>query len=201
MKPLVPPPRFPSNPAGLRLGLVLLLQLAGWCARGQEVVLQFNHEPVGKPVVAYTNNGVIFLPAHPATRSQAVPRVMFFPHLKTDQQGILNAMADDPIPVKVRFPDGASSVTLVLWGSTGCPARLEAFDTAGHVVDQASLPAVPARTSPADPVPSFELTVKAPEIAYVCFSGPRAGEYLAAEEVRFTPLPRPAASAPPTPPK
>ena len=46
-------------------------------------------------------------------------------------------MADDPIPVKVKFPTAASSVTLVLWGSTGCAARLEAFDAAGKVVDQA----------------------------------------------------------------
>lgn len=34
----------------------------------------------------------------------------------------------------------------------------------------------------------FELTVKAPAIADVRFSGPRSGEYLAADELRFTPL-------------
>ena len=44
---------------------------------------------------------------------------MFFPHLKTERTGILNAMADEPIPVEVRFPKPASSVTLVLWGSIG----------------------------------------------------------------------------------
>jgi hypothetical protein len=124
---------------------------------------------------------------------------MFFPHLKTEKKGILNAMADDPIPVKAQFPTAVSSVTLVLWGSTGCAARLEAFDTGGKLVDQASVAAVPARTSPADPVPSFELTVKAPEIAYVCFRGPRTGEYLAAEEVRFAPANGANASAQPIP--
>jgi hypothetical protein len=31
------------------------------------------------------------------------------------------------------------------------------------------------------------LTVRGPEIAFVRFSGPRAGEFLAADEVRFTP--------------
>jgi len=164
--------------------------------RAQEVILHFESEPVGKPVFGYTNNGVVITPAHAATRSTAVPRVMFFPHLKTAKAGILNAMADDPIPVKVQFPDGAASVTVVLWGSTGCPARLQAFDAAGNVLDQASIPAVPARASPADPVPSFDLTVKAPEIAYVCFSGPRVGEYLAAEEIRFTPLPHANPSVP-----
>ena len=77
-------------------------------------------------------------------------------------------------------------------GSTGCPAKVEAFDKDGKLVDTASVTKVPERSSPADPVPTFELTVKAAEIAYVCFSGPRTGEYLAAEEVRFTPLPEPA---------
>jgi len=42
--------------------------------------------------------------------------------------------------------------------------------------------------APVDPVPFFELTVKAPEIAYIRFSGPRNGEFLAADEVRFVPL-------------
>ncbi len=183
-------------PPKLRLGLFVLAFAAS--AHSQEIVLHFDQETVGKPVPAYTNAGVIFTPAHPATKSKAVPRVMFFPHLKTVRKGILNAMADDPIPVKVRFPQAASSVTLVLWGATGCPARLEAFAADGRRLDQVSLPAVPGRTSPADPVPSFELTVKASEIAYVCFSGPRAGEYLAAEEVRFTPQNVSPASQPPT---
>jgi hypothetical protein len=172
----------------LKIALLVCALAFGPAARAADVVIHFDAAEVGKPVPAYTNNGVVFSPAHGATRSAAVARVMFFPHLKTDQKGILNAMADDPIPVKVQFPAGASSVTLVLWGSTDCPARVQAFDPDGKVVDEASVAAVPARSSPADPVPSFELTVKAPNIAWVCFSGPRAGEYLAAEELRFTPL-------------
>ena len=35
-------------------------------------------------------------------------------------------------------------------------------------------------------VPFFELTVKAPDIAAIRFSGPRNGEFLAADEIRFT---------------
>ena len=46
----------------------------------------------------------------------------------------------------------------------------------------------PARKKPEDPVPTFELAVKADEISYVEFSGPRTGEYLVADEVRFVPL-------------
>jgi hypothetical protein len=34
----------------------------------------------------------------------------------------------------------------------------------------------------------FTMTVKSSRIAYVQFSGPREGEYPAADEVRFTPL-------------
>jgi hypothetical protein len=78
-------------------------------------------------------------------------------------------------------------VTIVFWGSTGCAAKLEAFDQDGKLVDKASIEAIPSRKAPGDPVPTFELTVKGTNIAYVEFSGPRAGEYLAAEEVRIVP--------------
>jgi hypothetical protein len=81
-----------------------------------------------------------------------------------------------------------STVTLALWGSTGTPALLEAFDAEGKVVDQARLESIPVRKTPADPVPIFTMTVSAARIAYIQFSGPREGEYLVADEVRFTPI-------------
>jgi hypothetical protein len=112
---------------------------------------------------------------------------MFFPHLATNHKGILNAMANEQaIPVKATLPATASEVTLVLWGSTGCPALVEALDEKGNVVDKVSLAAVPGRKAPADPVPFVELTVKAPAIAAIRFSGPRDGEFLAADEIRYT---------------
>jgi hypothetical protein len=55
------------------------------------------------------------------------------------------------------------------------------------VVDRASLEAAPSRKAPGDPIPLFTMTVKAANIAYIQFSGPREGEYIAADEVRFTP--------------
>ena len=113
---------------------------------------------------------------------------MFFPHLETNHKGLLCAMATEPIPVQARFPKPVSSVTLVFWGSTGCSALVEAFDAKGARVDKAVLAVIPSRIAPGDPVPFFELTVKAPEIASICFSGPRAGEFLAADEIRFTPV-------------
>jgi hypothetical protein len=157
-----------------------------------EIVIDFEQAEIGKPVPTWTDKGVVFKLAGPLTQSKAVGRVMFFPHLATNRKGILNAMAtEQAIPVQATFPTSVSVVTLVLWGSTGCPALLEALDKDGNVVDKASVAAVPGRKAPADPVPFVELTVKAPAIAAIRFSGPRNGEFLAADEVRFRTRPLP----------
>ena len=163
-------------------------------ARAAEVVINFDQVEVGKPVPAWTNQGVVFKLTRNPSRNRAAGRVMFFPHLDTDRKGILNAVSDESIPVQLLFPNGASSVTLKLWGSIGSAALVEAVNDQGEVVDKASLPVVPKRSSPADPIPSFELTVKAANIASVRFSGSKPGGFLAAEEVRFTPLPSSAAT-------
>jgi hypothetical protein len=153
------------------------------------VVVDFEKaELTGRWVESWEEKGVVFTPAHAPTRSRAKAKLMFFPHIASGRKGILSAMADDPIPVKASFPGGASSVTLVLWGSTACSAKLEAFDQEGKLVDKAALDVIPGRKAPGDPIPTFELTVKASHIAYIQFSGPRVGEYLAADELRFTPV-------------
>jgi hypothetical protein len=154
-----------------------------------EVKIDFEQATIGKPVTNWVEQGVVFTLAHEPKESKVAGRVMFFPHLATDRKGILCAMATEPIPVQATLPQGASSVTLELWGSTGCAAKLEAFDKNGQLVDKASIAVVPGRMKPEDAIPPFELTVRAPTIAYVRFSGPRKGEFLAADEVRFTPLP------------
>jgi hypothetical protein len=136
---------------------------------------------------SWTDKGVVVKLAGPLSQSKAAGRVMFFPHLATNHKGILNAMAtEQAIPVQVTFPESASAVTLVVWGSTGCPALVEALDENGQVVDKATVAAVPGRKAPGDPVPFLELTVKAPAIAAIRFSGPRNGEFLAADEIRYT---------------
>jgi hypothetical protein len=166
----------------------LVLAVAAATSRAQEVVIDFEQAEIGKPVPTWTDKGVEFKLAGPPTRSKAKGRIMFFPHIETNRKGILNAMAtEQAIPVQATFPGKASAVTLVLWGSTGCPALLEALDQNGRVVDKVSVEAVPGRKAPADPVPFVELTVKAPAIAAIRFSGPRDGEFLAADEIRFTP--------------
>ena len=170
--------------------LLLLVLVSSGPVFGQtEVVVDFEKAEIsGRWIESWEEKGVVFTPAHAPTRSKAKARLMFFPHLSSNRKGILSAMADDPIPVRVRFPTGASSVTVVLWGSTGCPALLEARDSEGKLVDKASLDTIPGRKAPGDPIPTFELTVKGTHIAYVQFSGPRTGEYLAADEVRFSPI-------------
>jgi hypothetical protein len=167
----------------------LVFAVGALSVAGAEIVIDFEQAPItGRWIDSWEEQGVRFTPAHEPTKSKAKARLMFFPHLSSGKKGILSAMADDPIPVKAQFPNGASSVTVVFWGSTGCAARLEAFDQDGKVVDEASIEVIPGRKAPGDPIPPFELTVKGPAIAYIQFRGPRVGEYLAADELRFTPL-------------
>ena len=153
-----------------------------------ESVLDFANAPVGKPSPSWTEGSVTFTLASPPQHSKAQPRIMFFPHLKTDRHGILNAMANEQaIPVKAEIAGGATSVTLVLWGTIGCHAWLEAHDKDGKLLDRAALPnTVPERKSPSDPIPSFELTVKAQDIAYILFGGAHNGGALVADEMRYT---------------
>jgi hypothetical protein len=171
------------------IGFIVILLFTRLGFAQTNVVVDFERaEITGRWIESWEEKGIVFTPAHPPTRSKAKAKLMFFSHIPSGRKGILSAMADDPIPVRARFPTGASSVTLVLWGSTRCPARLEAFDADGKLLDKASMDVIPARKAPGDPIPTFELRVKGNNIAYVQFSGPRTGEYLAADEVRFVPL-------------
>lgn len=174
-------------------GALLALGVARLGAAAPAVVIDFERAEIGKPVPAWTEQGVVFALAGPLANSQAAGRVTFFPYLPTERKGILNAMANEQeIPLQATFPAPVAAVTLVLWGSTGCPAKVQAFDRDGKLVDEVSLAAVPGRRAPADPVPQVELTVKGAAITTIRLSGPRTGEFLAADEVRFVPAADPA---------
>ena len=138
-------------------------------------------------VEKWEEKGVVFTLAHAPQKTKAKGLIMFFEHLSTGKKGIGSAMALEQIPVRATLPKPAATVELTFWGSTGVPAILEAFNAEGKLVDRAALPAAPSRQNPGDPVPTFVLSVKANQIAYIQFSGPRPGEYLAADELRFTP--------------
>ena len=179
----------------VRVALCLCLSAAAaGASAGQEVVVDFEHAvtvlPDGKAsrIPKWEEKGVVFTLAHEPRTSKGKGMLMFFTHLSDGHKGIVCAMATEPIPVRATFPKPVYSVTVAMWGSTGMPAVLEAFDGEGKVVDRASLQSIPGRKAPGDPVPVFTMKVSAPRIAYIEFSGPREGEYLAADEVRFTPV-------------
>ena len=66
----------------------------------------------------------------------------------------------------------------------GSEAVVEAYDADGKVADRVSREKVPERTGPDQPIPSFDVTVRAPAIAYIRFSGAPPGGYLVCDEVR-----------------
>jgi hypothetical protein len=177
------------------LGLLLLVASTMTCALAAdaEVVVDFESavpllaEQKASRVPRWEEKGVVFTVAHEPQQTRGKGLLMFFTHLSTGHKGIVCAMATEPIPVRAAFPGPVSSVTVSFWGSTGTPAVLEAFDATGQSVNRASVPSVPGRKAPGEPVPTFSMTVKGERIAYVQFSGPREGEYLAADELRFTP--------------
>ena len=173
--------------------LLMLCATAGvWCA--DRVVVDFQKAvpllPDGNAnrIPRWEEQGVVFTLAHEPRQTKGQGLLLFFTHLSSGHKGIVSAMATEPIPVRATFPAPVSAVEVSFWASTGIPAVLEAFDADGKVIDRATLESVPGRKAPGDPVPVFTLSVKAARIAYVQFSGPREGEYLAADEVRFTPV-------------
>ncbi|MCU0880785.1 MAG: hypothetical protein MUF06_23700 [Pirellulaceae bacterium] len=187
------------NPLGSVLVVGMALGLAS-AAAAEEVVIDFEQVPIRldpqndeliNRLERYEEQGVEFKLARQPERSKARGRIMFFPHISSGRKGLLNAMASEQqIPVQVRFSQSASAVTIVFWASTGASAKLEAFNRRGEVVARDELKVVPGRQRPEDAIPTFTLKVAADEISYVEFSGPRTGEFLAADEVRFTPLER-----------
>jgi hypothetical protein len=174
--------------------LLFILSATAWASSADPVVVDFEKAvpllPDGNAnrIPRWEEKGVVFTLAHEPRQTKGKGLLLFFTHLSSGHKGIVCAMATEPIPVRAAFPAPVSSVEISFWASIGTPAVLEAFDADGNVVDRASIQSVPARKAPGDPVPVFTLSVKASRIAYVQFSGPREGEYLAADEVRFTPV-------------
>jgi hypothetical protein len=178
--------------ASLRFVSLLLAAAGAWSA--EPVVVDFEKavpllaDGNANRVPRWEEKAVVFTLAREPQQTKGKGMLMFFTHLSSGHKGIACAMATEPIPVRASFPKPASSVTVSFWGATGTPALLEAFDADGKLVDRASLDSVPGRKAPGDPMPIFTMTVKAARIAYIQFSGPREGEYLAADELSYTPI-------------
>lgn len=156
------------------------------CVSAQETVINFESAKIGKPTPQWTEKDVVFELAHAPVKSKAKGRVMFFPHLGTDHKGILNAMADEAIPVRVTFPRPVDKVQLSLWGSTTSAALVEAFDSAGKLLAKDGLDQVPVRKRPEEHVPLFELSVAAKNIAYLHISGSQPGGFVAIDEMQLS---------------
>ena len=152
----------------------------------EEVMLDFEASEVGKPVAAYTEKDVGFQLAYEPKKSKAKGRIMFFPHLGDDHKGILNAMADEAIPLRITLPRPATRVTLVLWGSTTSAALAEAFDRDERLLARDELDQVPVRQSPEEDVPYFRLSLEGSGIVTIDVSGSKPGGFVAVDEIRIT---------------
>ncbi len=150
-----------------------------------ETVIDFEEAEVAKRVEVWEEKGVSFKLERAPVQTKAPGRMVFFEHHGTGRKGILCAMAMEPIAVEMTFPREVKRATLAMWASTGCPVVVEAIDASGNVVDREELQEAPRRKAPEEWVPIFEVTMEGEGIAKVRFSGPRAGEFLALDEVRF----------------
>ncbi|XZE22224.1 hypothetical protein SH449x_002143 [Pirellulaceae bacterium SH449] len=151
----------------------------------KEHVIDFENVTVGKPTPRWSEQGVTFELAHQPKRSKAAGRIMFFPHLGTDRKGILNAMANEAIPVRATFDRPARLVKVVMWGSTTSSAWLEAYDSQGNLLAKEGLDQVPVRSKPEEQIPFFALQLEADGIAYVEISGSQPGGFVAVDEFRW----------------
>jgi hypothetical protein len=152
----------------------------------QEAVIDFESATIGKPTPTWTDQAVTFGLAYQPKKSRAVGRITFFPHLGTNRKGIVNAMANEAIPVRATFEKPVKKIQLVLWGSTTSAALVEAFDIDGKRIAKDGLEQVPVRKTPEDHVPFFGLTVEGEGIAYIEISGSQPGGFVAVDEMRWT---------------
>lgn len=168
------------------LGSSLLHFSCAKALQGDEHLVDFESVEIGKPVEKWDGPGIRVELAHSPKKSKAAGRITFFPHLGTGHKGVVNAMANEAIPVRITFEHGASRVTARLWASTTSSASLEAFDKDGKSLGKQTIDKVPIRKTPEDHVPFFELSVEAADIATIEISGSKPGGFVAIDELRWT---------------
>ena len=175
--------RFIANPG---TAMFLALSSLANLARSDDRILDFEMVETGKPTIHWEEQGVRIELAHAPKKSKAVGRITFFPHVGTGRKGVVNAMANEAIPLRVRFESPAAKVNAKLWGSTTSAAYLEAFDKDGKSIGKKAIDQVPTRKSPEEYVPFFELSLDTPDIAYVEIGGAKPGGFVALDELRWT---------------
>lgn len=152
------------------------------------VLVDFESAKIGEHLETWQEQGVTFALVHQPTKSKAKGRVMFFPHVASGRKGILNAIANESIPLQASFTRPVAKVELKLWGSTTSAATIKALNAHGEVVDEVSLDRVPVRQRPEDPVPMFEIVVQGKGITSIQVSGSQPGGFVAIDELRYHPL-------------
>lgn len=155
-------------------------------ANAEEHVVDFEKVEIGKPTEKWGDQGIHIELAHAPKKSKAIGRITFFPHLGTGRKGVVNAMANEAIPVRVKFERGAKKVTVILWASTTSAAFLEAFDKDGKSIGKKAIDQVPVRKAPEEHVPFFELNIEALDIAYIEIGGSKPGGFVAVDELLWT---------------
>ncbi len=151
----------------------------------EDRIVNFENAEIGKPIAKWEDQGIRFELAHPPQKSKAIGRITFFPHLGSGNKGIVNAMANEAIPIRITSSEQANKVTLRMWGSTTSSAYLEAFSSDGKSLAKQTLERVPVRKSPEDPIPFFDMTIEAPNIAFIEVGGSKPGGFLAIDELRW----------------
>ena len=160
--------------------------LFGHSVIAQDTIIDFESTTIGKPIPTWSDQGVTFGLAYQPKKSKAVGRISFFPHIGTNRKGIVNAMANEAIPIRATFEKPVKKVQLVLWGSTTSAALVEAFDVDGKQIAKDGLEQVPVRKTPEERVPFFELAVEGESIAYIEISGAQPGGFVAVDEIRIS---------------
>lgn len=171
--------------APVRLLTVIVISMLSLRASAEETTINFENVEIGKPLPNYVEQDVRFELAHAPKKSAAKGRIMFFPHLGDDHKGILNAMADEAIPLRISFPRPAAKAALTLWGSTTSAAVAEAFSSEGKLVARAELKQVPVRKSPEEHVPYFVLSLESPGMTTIEVSGSQPGGFIAVDEIHI----------------
>ncbi len=172
--------------ARFSIATIAMALLASRIVMSQDAVIDFESTQIGKPVPTWSDQGVTFAPAYQPKKSKAIGRISFFPHLGTGRKGIVNAMANEAIPVRATFEKPVKKVKLVLWGSTTSSALVEAFDGEGRLITKNGIEQVPVRKQPEDQVPFFELALMGDGIAYIEISGSQPGGFVAVDEIRWS---------------
>lgn len=155
-------------------------------AIAEDSVIDFEDTEIGKPIPSWIDQGVTFELASQPKKSKAIGRISFFPHIGTGHKGIVNAMANEAIPVRATFEKPIRRATLRLWASTTSSALIQAFNSEGKLVAEKKLERVPVRQTPVEHVPFFEIEVESEGIHSIEVSGSKPGGFIAIDELRWT---------------